>query len=56
MVTRGRKAPFKVLPLVTKAQPADDQAVALKALTDRRRGWPGSARQRLEAKVDGSAS
>jgi hypothetical protein len=34
MVTRGRKAPFKVLPLVAKVQPADDLAVALKALTD----------------------
>lgn len=34
MVTRGRKAPFKVLPLAVKAQPADDQAVALKAITD----------------------
>jgi hypothetical protein len=34
MVTRGRKAPFKVLPLKTKVQPADDQAVALKAITD----------------------
>jgi hypothetical protein len=29
MVTRGRKAPFKVLPLATTAQPVDDQAVAL---------------------------
>jgi hypothetical protein len=34
MVTRGRKAPFKVLPLKTKVQPADDLAVALKAITD----------------------
>jgi hypothetical protein len=34
MVTRGRKAPFKVLPLTTRVQPADDQAVALKAITD----------------------
>jgi len=36
MVTRGRKAPFKVLPLATKVevQPADEQAVALKAITD----------------------
>lgn len=34
MVTRGRKAPFKVLPLKLKVQPADDQAVALKAITD----------------------
>jgi hypothetical protein len=33
-VTRGRKAPFKVLPLAMKPQPADDQAVALKALTE----------------------
>jgi hypothetical protein len=33
-VTRGRKAPFKVLPLVAKIQPADGQAVALKAITD----------------------
>jgi hypothetical protein len=33
-VTRGRKAPFKVLPLATKVQPADEQTVALKALTD----------------------
>lgn len=41
-VTRGRKAPFKILPLATKPQPADDQAVALKALTD-------AAEQGLEA-------
>jgi hypothetical protein len=34
MVTRGRKAPFKVLPLATKVQPADDLAVALKAIAD----------------------
>jgi hypothetical protein len=34
MVTRGRKAPFKVLPLTTKTQPADEKSVALKALTD----------------------
>jgi hypothetical protein len=33
-VTRGRKAPFKVLPLKTKVQPADDLSVALKAITD----------------------
>jgi hypothetical protein len=34
MVTRGRKAPFKVLPLATTAQPVDDQAVALAAITE----------------------
>jgi hypothetical protein len=33
-VTRGRKAPFKILPLETKPQPASDLAVALKAITD----------------------
>jgi hypothetical protein len=33
-VTRGRKAPFKILPLAMKPQPASDQAVALKAITD----------------------
>jgi hypothetical protein len=33
-VTRGRKAPFKILPLKVQVQPADDQAVALKAITD----------------------
>jgi hypothetical protein len=41
-VTRGRKAPFKILPLKMQTQPADEQAVALKAITD-------AAEQGLEA-------
>jgi hypothetical protein len=34
MVTRGRKAPFKVKPLAQKVQPAPDVSVALQAIED----------------------
>jgi hypothetical protein len=64
MVTRGRKAPFKVLPLVTRVQPVDDQAVALKAITDAaeegldalsnawRQKWMAPHREALQVDLD----
>lgn len=64
MVTRGRKAPFKVLPLATKAEPADERAVALKAITDAaelgtaaletawKQKWMAPHREALQADLD----